>query len=101
MARKEGTPNMTPQKPRQRTDLLIQDLGDEYLLYDAKGKTLHVLNMTAYTVWGLCDGQHTPDQMVDALFERFDCQDPRPQVQRDVEETLAIFAEKGLLDGSA
>lgn len=92
---------MTPQKPRQRTDLLIQDLGDEYLLYDAKGKTLHVLNMTAYTVWGLCDGQHTPDQMVDALFERFDCQDPRPQVQRDVEETLAIFAEKGLLDGSA
>jgi len=45
-------------KPLRKSDILVQELGEQTVLYRTKGKAIHVLNPTARLIWGLCDGQH-------------------------------------------
>lgn len=89
---------MPSKKPQRRSDLLEKPLGDETLLYDADGGMIHVLNATAQVVWSLCDGEHTPEEIVQALAVQFDLGDQPIDLADDVQETLALFAQKGLLD---
>jgi hypothetical protein len=54
------TPVMQAYRPKSRTtQLLVQELPDEILVYDMDGNEVHCLNGTAAKVWGLCDGEHT------------------------------------------
>lgn len=47
-------------KPKVRgSGLLIQQLGDELLVYDLERNEAHCLNGIAASVWGLCDGERT------------------------------------------
>jgi hypothetical protein len=44
--------------PQARTDkLLVQDIGDELIVYDQLRHRAHRLNDTASTVWRHCDGE--------------------------------------------
>ena len=89
---------MPSEKPQRRSDLLEKPLGDETLLYDADGGVIHVLNATAQVVWALCDGEHTSEEMAQTLADQFDLGDQFIDLATDVQETLAVFAQKGLLD---
>ncbi len=48
---------MTP-KARQE-NLVVQELGDETVVYDEKRNHVHRLNHTAALIWKHCDGQNT------------------------------------------
>jgi hypothetical protein len=51
---------MTPNARQER--LLVQELGEETIIYDQQRDRVHRLNRTAALVWRHCDGQHTvPD----------------------------------------
>lgn len=46
--------------PHARQDrLIVQELGDETIVYDQQRDHVHRLNLTAARVWRCCDGQHT------------------------------------------
>lgn len=46
--------------PRARTEeLLVEELGDEVLVYDQRRDRAHCLNRTAALVWRACDGKTT------------------------------------------
>jgi hypothetical protein len=47
-------------KPKVRgSGLLVQQLGDELLIYDLERNEAHCLNGIAASVWALCDGERT------------------------------------------
>ena len=48
---------MTPQTRQDR--LLVQELGEETIIYDQQRDHVHRLNRTAAFVWRHCDGRHT------------------------------------------
>lgn len=51
-------------KPTARTDdLVIEELGDELLVYDQGRARAHSLNSTATRVWRACDGQTSIDAL--------------------------------------
>ena len=52
----------------RRTDLLVQELPDEVLVYDLKASKAHCLNKTAAFVWNHCDGKTAVQEMA-ALVE--------------------------------
>lgn len=57
-----------PLTPRARTtELLIEELEDELLVYDLAADRAHRLNGTAATVFRHADGQRTVDDLVDVL----------------------------------
>ncbi|WP_179137215.1 PqqD family protein [Candidatus Entotheonella palauensis] len=92
---------MSTTKPKRTSDVVIQDLGGEVLLYRAEDQAVHILNSTAQRIWELCDGEHTEEDMVQALKAGFTVP-AEHDVAGDIRQTLECFADKGLLlDGCA
>jgi hypothetical protein len=83
-------------KPLRQTGIVIRDIGGETMLYRSDGKAVHVLNPTAQLIWELCDGAHTPADMEQVIRSHF-AVPADASVLGDVEKTLAVFAEQGLL----
>lgn len=83
-------------KPKQSAEITQQQIGNETLLLDGSGKTVHVLNATAVTIWQCCDGNHTPAQIEVALREAFAVSAETPLTQ-DVADTLQLFQQKALI----
>lgn len=55
---------MSELNPEARRDsLLVQELGDELLLYEAKTARAHCLNPTAAQVWRLADGKTSVEEL--------------------------------------
>jgi hypothetical protein len=59
------------EKPKKRDDLAIKELGDEIMLYDETNEKIHVLNHTAYLIWGFCDGLHTLKDIEEEMNNKF------------------------------
>ena len=87
---------MNTWKPVRLSTITQQTIGDETLLLDAKGGTVHVLNTTAQAIWRLCDGEHTQAAIVSELREQFELPSA-DTVEQDVRHTLNQFLDKGLL----
>ena len=88
---------VSPKSPRTRHDLVLQEVGDEGLLYDREGALVHILNMTALFAWKLCDGTRSVEEVAEAVrsgFRGTATQD----VRRDIEGLLARLEERGLLE---
>lgn len=87
---------MNTTHPKRRDDVLIQESGDETMLYDPNVDELHILNATAQVIWELCDGEHSVEQISDEVSTRFMLTED-VNVQADVEQTLGAFGKKSLL----
>ena len=87
---------MHTSNPTRKPDILLQEAGEETLLYSPEGRAVHVLNPTARLIWERCDGQHSIGDITQALREHFAVA-PEHDVEGDVRRTLEVFAKKGLL----
>jgi Coenzyme PQQ synthesis protein D (PqqD) len=87
---------MNTTKPIRKPDIIAQDLGGETLLCSPEAKTIHILNPTAWRIWELCNGEHSVEDMVEAIRARFSVPNGR-DVIGDIRRTLEIFTSKGLL----
>ena len=68
MFRNRGFAAIRSIAPRARTDgLIVEDLGDEVLIYDERTAYAHCLSSTAGDVWRACDGASTIDQVSERL----------------------------------
>ena len=67
----------------------------ENVVYDPETSSVHLLNATAMAIWVLCDGDTTPDEMVDAICELSGL--PREVVEEDVRRILLQFEEADIL----
>lgn len=96
MLKQESRGAATP-VPRARKDLVLQEVGEEGLLYDREGAMVHILNRTALHAWRLCDGRHTIDEIVEELVSAFRGAEAS-SVRRDVEKMLTALLDRGLLE---
>ncbi len=89
MIEADARPRLAP-KARIRFDRRT----DRYLLlYPERGLEL---NPTAADIVRLCTGEHTVTEIVERLAEKYPVQ-PRPVIEHEMEEFLAILAERGLV----
>ena len=84
-------------RPKTREGLIFRQLDEEWVVYDSDGEQLHVLNGTAVLVWLHCNGDNSTGDIANAVGEVFDQQVDRSSLERDVTDTIAEFASKGLL----
>ncbi|MDH7569011.1 MAG: PqqD family protein [Armatimonadota bacterium] len=52
---------------RREEELVVQELGDEVLVYDLRRHRAHALNRAAALVWRQCDGKTSVSEMAAAL----------------------------------
>jgi hypothetical protein len=77
-------------------DIVCRAEGDEALLYDPVTDDVRVLNATGLSLWTLCDGRHTREDLIAHLAAEF------PGVGyhtlgADVDAFVAELADKNLL----
>lgn len=58
--------------PQKIETVHVEKLDNELCLYDWQRMEVHNLNPTAATVWQLCDGQTSPQQMAEKLQAELD-----------------------------
>ena len=87
-----NTPN-----PIRKPDVLAQDMGGETVLYNGEEKALHILNAAAQRIWELCDGEHSVEDLSQAMRANFSVPE-ECDVARDIQQTLEIFYSKSLLE---
>lgn len=59
-------------RPRQRSGCAAFPVANELVLLSPDGEVAHALNESAAGVWRLCDGRHTPLDMLVALRAHYD-----------------------------
>jgi hypothetical protein len=87
---------MDPIRPVRKSDISIKDIGDETLLYNIDEEAIHILNPTAQLIWELCDGVHTVADIEQTIRTNFSVPAGH-DVTADIQRTLAVFTDKGLL----
>lgn len=87
------------ERPRARQDVRCKLLDNGFVLIDPTNDTAHTLNVPASIIWDSCDGNHTADQIAEAL--RGIPGSEKRDLLSDVNETIATFREAGLLEPSA
>lgn len=71
------------------------ELDENLAVYDDEGQLLILLNSSAGSVWQLCDGSTTLDEIVQTLGEVYP--DDAAIIGEDVRATLRKLAEMGLV----
>jgi hypothetical protein len=61
--------DLATSRPGARSGLVVLELDDELVVYDAAERTLHHLNATASLVWKLCDGTHAVAVIIATIAE--------------------------------
>jgi hypothetical protein len=91
---------MNQYKPVHKRNLILKDLGDEFLIYSAEHKEIHVINPTAQLIWNMCDGEHSISDIEEQIRVHFSIP-PERDIVGDIQSTLDIFRNKGLLENEA
>jgi len=83
-------------RPKTRSNIIIQDIGDEAMVYDSDGEKIHVLNHSALAIWKFCDGKNTCDDIYKKMSELYP--DAGIELSDDIKSTINELKIKGLLD---
>ncbi len=86
-------------RPLRRPGFSAVELDDNVALYDEAGQLLILLNRSAATVWELCDGTTTVDEMLQVLTDAH--LGPPDEIADDVRQTIRKLVELGLVAGGA
>ena len=81
--------------PHLREDIRWRLVGKEVLILHMTLKQYHILNSVAATIWQLCDGETTVDQIADRVADQFS--HDRQEVYRDTVESLQGLAAMQLV----
>lgn len=85
------------ERPKARRDLVLQEVGQEGMLYDRAGERIHILNVTALTIWKACDGARDLNGLTEVVASRFTSTEGQ-DIKGDIEKLLSDFEERGLLE---
>jgi hypothetical protein len=65
---------MSSRKLRRRA-VVERRLAGDLVLIDPAGRTVHLLNSTAWSLWELCDGGRSAQEVIAEVARRYDVQE--------------------------
>ena len=81
--------------PARKAGVWLKQSDQENLVFDPEHEAVHLLNATAMAIWVLCDGETTPDEMIDAICQLSGL--PPEVVLEDVRRILLRFEEADIV----
>jgi hypothetical protein len=82
-------------KPK-RKNFKIEELGDDFILYDEFKDEIFLLNKSAKIVFDMCDGNFTFKEIVDIISDNL--KTPKEIILKDVKKILNEFIKKGIIE---
>jgi uncharacterized protein (UPF0218 family) len=87
---------MRLQSLKKRSDLLVEEIEDEVVIYDPRTHRVHHLNPMASIIWELFDVSPSPGDIAKEIVDVLKAD--LSNVEKDVQETLGKLQRKGLLE---
>ena len=84
------------QSLKKRTDILVEEIEDEVVIYDPRTHRVHHLNPMASIIWELFDVSVSPQEIVKEIVDSLNAESQK--VEKDVQETLKQLQKKRLLE---
>jgi methyltransferase-like protein len=81
--------------PQRNDNLLERDLDDEIIVMSPEGNVLHTFEGSARFIWGMIDGTHTIEAILDGITEEY--QVGTATARSDLEKFLAELQELSLI----
>jgi plasmid maintenance system antidote protein VapI len=81
--------------PLKSGDIIARRIEKEIVLIQNNGLAVHVLNNTAASIWELCDGTHSVEQITSKLCEQYDVSEE--EASADVRNTLERLTKLGVM----
>ena len=82
------------QVPCARSEITVQEIGDDIMLYDDVNEKIHVLNHSAYAIWKLCNGQNTLEDIHAQMSAQYP--EASTNLSIDIQSTIRELKEKEL-----
>jgi len=82
--------------PVPSSDVTLQRVGNEAILYDKRNGRAHVINNSAARIWELCNGTSTFEQICTAFGASYGLS--AETVANDVRAILTTFAQLKVLE---
>ena len=79
---------------------MSQQLDDEWMLYNTAEDSAHIINSMAEIVWGMCDGNHSVDEIESHIKNTYLVNDGT-NVKKDVEGIIQEFECLGIISSSS
>jgi len=80
------------QTPCARSDITVQEIGAEVMLYDGVNEKIHVLNHSAYAIWKICNGENNLEDIHAQMSAQYP--DARENLIADIQATIKELKEK-------
>lgn len=87
---------MDTRKLLRKSDIILQKIGDECMLYDPEKGSMHVINGTAEFVLNLCDGAHSLSEIERQMQEAYHISEEN-HTRKDLEAILNNFTDLGII----
>ena len=87
---------MNSKRPLRKDGILMQQLDDEWMLYNTAEESAHIINSMAGNVWRMCDGNHNVDEIEMHIKNSYLVTDGT-NVKKDVEGIIQEFEGLGIL----
>ena len=84
----------------RRTDIVVEQIADEFLVYDRRADTAHCLGDVAALVWRTCDGGATFGEIAEQIVAADLARSGDDAIEL-AETAVSELAEKGLLESSS
>lgn len=83
-------------KLKIKDGLYIREIKDEKAIYDKQTGAVHFLNQTAAFIAELCDANHTEDELVNKLVDKFEVS--QDIARKDVGNVLKNLEKNKILE---
>jgi uncharacterized protein YrzB (UPF0473 family) len=85
-------------KPKRKVDYRLEQVDQEYVLYNPADTKIISFNETAILIWQLCDGNMTVSEMIKQLQGVYPQQ--ADEIFTDIQETLDQFLNLGCIEAA-
>jgi methyltransferase-like protein len=84
-------------KVNSASDIVLREEEEEAFLFDPNSSKIKVLNNTAVFIWKLCDGNHSREDILNQLSEKFNLPS-KEQAEQDLDKFLETLQKDGFIN---
>lgn len=85
--------------PKVREKIVLREEGDEAFLFDPETGTIKTLNITGISIWKLCDGSHSKEEIIDRVVKEYDVES-KDIAKKDLGDFLQMLKEADFISNA-
>jgi len=79
--------------------IILREEGDEAFLFNPETGTIKTLNLTGISIWKLCDGSHSKEEIIDRVTKEYDVKS-KDIAKKDLDDFLQMLEKADFISNA-